>query len=488
MAEETKTNLTFNGNSSSNQTLKYHKEYEFTDLTLEQLFSEPVSLRFVQRKDEVISDDPEDEHEPQEYNFLNLDFEALFNIPVSLNPREREQEEKQTSEQDSRNGFDFLFNRDEIQELLQDSPTTVFVSSKDLKIIITTPPNFEEPSTVELPPPPPVTPTPIAPVSNNDVGTINETQLFISEAVSITGFLLDNDNISPGSGRIISINGIMSGDAGDLDAADPDTIEIATEYGTLEVDLVTGEYLYQLLDASGADDAQGTTFESFTYVFEFSEGGTYSAVLTVTIDLNQAPIGVDDAYDVNQNIDLVIATAATGVLGNDLDPDNSSTITDLKSVIEVNGVGANVGNEIALADGGLLTLNADGTFTFRTNNEFDGLADGETATVTFNYTVGDSENLSDTATVTITVHGVEGVGIMPQTPPINICEVIDPQTESVYWVSCEENYNEREGMPAPLLRSEAMSSGTLGEFDGVPPFRGADVTTFEEFFTDLLHD
>ena len=55
---------------------------------------------------------------------------------------------------------------------------------------------------------------------------------------------------------------------------------------------------------------------------------------------------------------------------------------------------------------GLVTLNADGTFSYDPNGQFDHLDDGDTATDTFTYTVTDGVTTSAAATVTITITGV----------------------------------------------------------------------------------
>ncbi len=60
-----------------------------------------------------------------------------------------------------------------------------------------------------------------------------------------------------------------------------------------------------------------------------------------------------------------------------------------------------------------MTVNADGTFSYDPNGQFDYLASGETATDTFTYTVTDAAGESSTETVTVTVTGVS-----TNTPPV----------------------------------------------------------------------
>jgi VCBS repeat-containing protein len=58
---------------------------------------------------------------------------------------------------------------------------------------------------------------------------------------------------------------------------------------------------------------------------------------------------------------------------------------------------------------GVVTNNGDGTFDYDPNGQFEHLAVGETATDTFTYTVIDEGRITDVATVTITVTGVNDV-------------------------------------------------------------------------------
>jgi hypothetical protein len=89
--------------------------------------------------------------------------------------------------------------------------------------------------------------------------------------------------------------------------------------------------------------------------------------------------------------------------GADSDPDNLSLV-----VQAVNGSAANVGHQIALASGALVTVNADGSFFYDPNGAFnlaapESGASNTTATDTFNYTINGTV---ETATVTVT--GVDG--------------------------------------------------------------------------------
>ncbi|MEQ9274177.1 Ig-like domain-containing protein [Roseibium album] len=113
-------------------------------------------------------------------------------------------------------------------------------------------------------------------------------------------------------------------------------------------------------------------------------------------DTNSAPDAENDSYTVGEDGLL----SGQNLLANDTDADG-----DGLSVASVNGSSASVGSQIVLDSGALLTVNADGTFSYDQNGAFDHLGDEETATETFSYVASDGEGNSEPATVTITIEG-----------------------------------------------------------------------------------
>ncbi|MBG1241160.1 beta strand repeat-containing protein [Nostoc sp. NZL] len=114
-------------------------------------------------------------------------------------------------------------------------------------------------------------------------------------------------------------------------------------------------------------------------------------------EFNNAPTATNDSVTANED------TAVNGnVLTNDTDPDAG----DILTVAAVKGVAADVGKQITLASGALLTLNADGTYNYNPNGKFESLAVGATASDSFDYTISDGNGGTDTASVTVTINGV----------------------------------------------------------------------------------
>jgi VCBS repeat-containing protein len=164
---------------------------------------------------------------------------------------------------------------------------------------------------------------------------------------------------------------------------------------TVETD---GSYIYDPAGGFQALREGQTALDTINFTVADGNGGTDTAQLRVTVTgVNDAPDAVDDAFTVGEAGLLDTAN----VLGNDTDADTA----DLPSVVAVNGQVADVGSQITLSSGALLTLNGSGGFVYDPNGQFDALQTGDTATDSFTYTSEDGFSAQDTATVTITIEG-----------------------------------------------------------------------------------
>ena len=105
---------------------------------------------------------------------------------------------------------------------------------------------------------------------------------------------------------------------------------------------------------------------------------------------NIMPLAEDDAAITDEDTPVTVATP--GVLNNDSDPDVGDTLT----VTSMNTSGTV----------GTVTAWADGSFTYDPNGQFEYLEAGSSTTDSFTYTVFDGNGGTDTATVTITINGV----------------------------------------------------------------------------------
>ncbi|MEO1331749.1 MAG: Ig-like domain-containing protein, partial [Pseudomonadota bacterium] len=126
----------------------------------------------------------------------------------------------------------------------------------------------------------------------------------------------------------------------------------------------------------------GTT--GFDYVVSDPSGASATGRVTIGVTFdNTPPEAVDDAYSVAEDGSLSVA-AGLGVLANDSDVDGDA----LTAVL---------GTDVT---DGTLTLNADGSFDYTPDADFNG-------SDSFTYTVSDGQGGTSTpATVTITVNPV----------------------------------------------------------------------------------
>jgi len=156
---------------------------------------------------------------------------------------------------------------------------------------------------------------------------------------------------------------------------------------------------------------------SFTYTV--SDGSATSAAITVSVAviLNTPPVAVDDDNTVAED-GTVSATAATGVLANDTDVDPFP----IKTVSQVNGSAVNVGAAV-VGTLGTLTLNANGSYTYVADQAAaDALAVGASAVDAFTYQVSDGLGGFDTATLSITVTGVNDAPVITSGNAFSVAE------------------------------------------------------------------
>ncbi|WP_417382676.1 DVUA0089 family protein, partial [Gimesia sp.] len=130
--------------------------------------------------------------------------------------------------------------------------------------------------------------------------------------------------------------------------------------------------------------------------------GEYELRLNFAPDPNSAAVTTDNGFVTDEDTPLSNSVFADNGNGTDSDPDAS----DVLSVSAVNGITVDVNSSITLASGALLTLDDDGNFIYDPNGAFDYLPDAESATDSFTYTIDDDNGGTDTATVTITINGL----------------------------------------------------------------------------------
>ncbi len=200
------------------------------------------------------------------------------------------------------------------------------------------------------------------------------------------------DEDTPVSGNVLSDNG---------NGADSD----------IDGDALTVSLLQDVSDGTVILNADGTFtytpeidfFGTDTFTYRVSDGNLAdTATVTIVVDpVNDPPVAQDDALATNEDTVISGNLTADNGSGPDSDPDG-----DMLFFYLINRRLGDVDNPTILPSGALLGLNADGRYFYDPNGAFDHLALGETAIDSFNYRLSDGQGGIDTATVTVTIDGV----------------------------------------------------------------------------------
>jgi VCBS repeat-containing protein len=181
--------------------------------------------------------------------------------------------------------------------------------------------------------------------------------------------------------------GVLATD-GDIDLADPDVPGDLDDIDELVAELVTppahAEVFVLNADGTFRYRAEDDYFGPDSFVYQAvdpdgSESGGAVVNITVTPE-NDAPVGLADAYVVDEDTSLIVDPA--GVLINDTDVDGD----DLSAELDAGPP----------AEDGLVLLAGDGSFVFTPSADFNGLT-------SFTYRVSDGRSLSTPVTVEIDV-------------------------------------------------------------------------------------
>ncbi len=202
--------------------------------------------------------------------------------------------------------------------------------------------------------------------ATSDPATVALTVNSVNDAPVASGQTRTTDEDTPLDGTLT---------ATDVDGDTLTFIVTQPTHGTLTLNSDTGDFTY-----TPAANYNGTD----VFTFKANDGTTDSKSATVLLTVNpvnDAPVAVADTYSATEDTELSVA--APGVLTNDLDVDG-----DLLTAAVMSG-----------PSHGDLTLNADGSFTYTPDANYNG-------TDRFTYTASDGKATSDPATVTINVAAV----------------------------------------------------------------------------------
>jgi uncharacterized repeat protein (TIGR01451 family) len=158
-----------------------------------------------------------------------------------------------------------------------------------------------------------------------------------------------------------------------------------------------------LVDADGNGVVNpGDTLRYTVVINNNGDGAAQDVVFSDTVDANTTwtgaltvtPLAIADGYRATGNNPLVV-DAANGLLANDTDADDAAPNPPYNDGLSVSA------SDTASALGGVVSVNADGSFTYNAP-----LSVTSVVTDSFTYTIQDADGLTDTGTVTVSVTGV----------------------------------------------------------------------------------
>jgi VCBS repeat-containing protein len=318
-------------------------------------------------------------------------------------------------------------------------------------------------------------------VTGKTPNPLNDTA-YVAAGGSISVANDDSDGVDPG-GDGINADGDHSGDVLENDSGTSNTVTailsptgetgtistaLSGNYGELTIN-ADGSYTYEANNA--AQLGATTATDVFTYtVTDATSGNTGTATITITIlGSNDAPTTTDDTGYINENSTLTVdydiedenatddesgtdsdynneSGDHTGeVLLNDEDPEGATiTVTAIRHSEDASTDATSItasttysnGSSI-LGDYGVLTIGADGSYTYNANTA-NALDDGDTATDVFTYTVSDG-SLTATGTLTITIEGIndapvaqDDFGFIDENETLTVGATADATTDNVY--------------------------------------------------------
>ena len=242
--------------------------------------------------------------------------------------------------------------------------------------------------------------------ANDTPVAVNDT----AEAIEAGGLNNATPGLNPGGN-------VLANDT-DIDAGDSKTVvstgDIIGSYGTLTLH-ADGNYSYAVDNDNPLVQALRTSGDTLTdvvtYTMRDAAGATSTATLTITIrGANDTPVAANDTAIAVEAGGIENQTAGTDPSGNVLDNDSDVDGGDSKTVTST---GEFVGSY------GTLTLNADGSYTYRVDNNnltVERLRPGETLTESFGYTMRDTAGATSSATLTLTISGSDDA-LLPPPPP-----------------------------------------------------------------------
>jgi VCBS repeat-containing protein len=267
--------------------------------------------------------------------------------------------------------------------------------------------------------------------------TLDGSALTGNHKVDLDGSKFDGDDSLLGSGTSDFFSLLGDGDdTVDGGGGALDWVIIESSWVESVITEESGEYT--IVTPMGTKTLRNVEFVQF--------GGTGGPGALGTAVLNVAPLAVDDEGDAQEAGAAGAGSEATGnVLGNDSDA--NTPLGDVRALTHIAlaagtllSVDEEDGRSVTGEHGTLLVL-ADGSYTYVVDNDdpaVRALKAGGTLIETFTYRVSDAKGLTDTATLTVTIHGDDDAPVITSNGGAPIAVSIDENTRAVTTIAAAD--------------------------------------------------
>ncbi|MDZ7708511.1 MAG: VCBS domain-containing protein [Trueperaceae bacterium] len=192
----------------------------------------------------------------------------------------------------------------------------------------------------------------------------------------------------------------------DVDVPDTVSYAMAGAPGSLSIDPTTG-LVSGTIDPAASQVGDGVDRGVYEVAITRTDASGLVATQTFTWTVsNRGPEPTDDLYETDEDT----ALSGADVLDNDAALDSDALFVEL-----VDGAAANVGVATAGSDGGTFLIASTGELTFDPDGDFERLDVGDSVETRMVYTVSDGESGARSATVIVTVTGVDDAPVVSGT-------------------------------------------------------------------------
>ncbi|MBU3581994.1 tandem-95 repeat protein, partial [Polynucleobacter sp. AP-Capit-er-40B-B4] len=242
----------------------------------------------------------------------------------------------------------------------------------------------------------------------NDSFIDGNESVITAEDIPISGNIIDA-GLTSGDGPIsvagFIVDGIVDSNNHLVTFSPGDTVNISG-VGTLTI-AANGSYTF----------TPAVNWNGIVPTVHYSLADTYGAEEISTLDIvvtpvNDPPIDGNEVVVIEKDTSLSVPVNS-GLLANASDADADNLTITSYSIAGITGAQA-VGNPVAIAGVGLVTINSNGSYSFTPETGYTG------AVPVITYTVSDSHGVTDTSTLRITIPEVPIVVV--QAPPIVVLQ------------------------------------------------------------------